>query len=95
MTNLAVDVVKHRGKRPKEPFDPGKLYASLYAACLSTGSPEGVAHQAATDTCQTVLIWLTNKPEITSADIRVQAARALHQFHPDAAYIYKHHKQLM
>jgi len=48
MSDLSVDVVKRQGKRPNEPFDPGKLYASIYAVCISTGSPDGLAHDAAT-----------------------------------------------
>ena len=95
MSDLSVDVVKRQGKRPNEPFDPGKLYASIYAVCISTGSPDGLAHDAATTTCNTVVAWCTNKPEITTTDIRIQAALALKAFHPDAAYLYKHHKTIM
>ena len=95
MSALAVDVVKRHGKRPSEKFDPGKLYASLYAACVSTASPDGVAHDAASSACDTVVVWCVNKPEITTTDIRARAARALEQFHPDAAYLYKNHKQIM
>ena len=95
MTALAVDVVKRQGKRPNEQFDPGKLYASLYAACISVGSPDGLAHDDATTACNAVIVWCTNKPEITTTDIRTQTARTLQQLHPDAAYLYKHHKKLM
>ena len=95
MNSLAVDVVKRQGKRPNEPFDPGKLYASSYAVCISTGSPDGLAHDAATTICNTVVAWCTNKPEITTTDIRIQAALALKPLHPDAAYLYKHHKTIM
>ena len=44
MNSLAVDVVKRQGKRSNEPFDPGKLYASIYAVCISTGSPRRRNH---------------------------------------------------
>ena len=67
MNKLAVDVVKRQGKRPNEAFDPGKLYASVYAVCISSGSPDGLAHDAATATCEAVIAWCSNKPEITSS----------------------------
>ncbi len=92
---LAVDVVKRGGKRPTEQFNRDKLHASIYAACLSVRSLDGLAHDTATKVCDIVVAWTDNKPEITSADIRRQASKALETFHPDAAYLYKHHKRIM
>ena len=87
----AIDVVKRSGKRPSEPFDTDKLHASIYASCLSVRSLDGLANDTAHKVCQIVTSWADNKPEITSSDIRRQAAKALEIFHPDAAYLYKHH----
>jgi transcriptional regulator NrdR family protein len=95
MSQLAVDVVKRNGKRAPERFDHNKLRRSIHAACLSVRSPEGQAAETAQKVCDAVLIWCTDKPEITSADIRHQASRTLKRFHPDAAYIYQHHKVIM
>ncbi len=92
---LAVDVVKRGGKRPNEAFDHSKLHASIYASCLSVRSLEGHADDTAKHVCNVVVSWIDNKPEVTSADIRRQAAKALETLHPDAAYLYKHHKQIM
>ena len=92
---LAVDVVKRRGQRKTEQFDPDKLHASVYAACLSVKSLDGLAHDTADRVCDAVILWTTNKTEVTSADIRRQAAKALETFHPDAAYLYQHHKVIM
>lgn len=92
--SLAVDVVKH-GKRPNEPFDPDKLHKSLYTTCLSIRSLDGVAHDTAQRTTNLVITWLQDKSEITTEDIRKQAAYHMKQFHADAAYIYQHHKQIM
>lgn len=92
---LAVDVVKRGGKRPTEKFNPDKLHSSLYATCLSVRSLDGHATDTATHVCNLVVAWADNKPEITSADIRRQAAKALETVHPDAAYLYKHHKQII
>lgn len=95
MSQLAVDVVKRRGKRTTEQFDFDKLYRSLRAACLSVKAPDGHAHDTATQACKVVVDWCGDKSEVTSADIRRQAAKALTRFHPEAAYIYEHHKVMM
>lgn len=91
---LAVDVVKH-GKRPTEPFSREKLHASLYAACLSVRSLDGLADDTARHVTNLVIAWAEDKPEITTADIRHQAARFMQPIHPDAAHLYKHHKLIM
>lgn len=91
---LAVDVVK-RGNRRSETFSHDKLHSSIYATCLSVRSLDGHATDTATHVCKLVVAWADNKPEITSADIRRQAASALEHVHPDAAYLYKHHKQII
>lgn len=95
MAGLAVDIVKRGGKRPTESFDPQKLHASVYAACLSVRSPEGHADETARRVCSLVISWCDNKPEVTSADIRRQAAKALTTFHPEAAYLYQHHRVIL
>ena len=92
---LVVDVVKRSGKRPPEQLNRDKLHASIYATCLSVRSLDGHAKDTADHVCNIVLSWTDNKPEITSADIRQQAARALEKVHPDASYLYKHHKQII
>jgi len=91
----AVDVVKRGGQRPTERFNRDKLHASVRAACLSVRSPEGHAHDTANSVCDVVIIWLQNKPEVTSSDLRRQATKALETFHPEAAYLYKHHRMIM
>lgn len=87
-----VDIIKRSGERPSESFDRKKLHASVLAACLSVRSPEGEAETIATNVCNTVDIWLTGKPEVTSSDLRRKATEALTSFHPEAAYLYKHHR---
>lgn len=89
-----IDVVK-RGKRGREPFDRTKLHASIVASCHSVRSPDAVAHQAAERVCDIVLLWAADKPEVTSADIRRHAGKALMPLHPDAAYIYQRYHIIM
>jgi transcriptional regulator NrdR family protein len=95
MSELAVDVVKRRGKRVTERFDPDKLYRSLLATCMSEYTPEGHAHDIAHKVSGLVVVWCSDKPEVTSTDIRLQAAKLLERLHPEAAYIYKHHRVMM
>ena len=88
----AVDIVKRGGKRPSEPFARPKLHASVMAACLSVRSPDGVADATAGAVCDAVIVWLEAKPEVTSADLRRKATETLQRHHPEAAYLYKHHR---
>ncbi len=90
-----IDVVKRGGKRPTERFDKDKLHASIQAACLSVRSPHGMAQSAADSVCQTVIVWCSKKPEITSDDLRRVAADHLQIIHPEAAYLYKHHRLVL
>lgn len=89
-----VDVIK-RGKRPPEEFNPDKLHRSIVAACLSVRTPEGQAKEIAQTVTLGVMNWCETKQVITSSDIRRQASKILQQFHPDAAYLYEQHKNLL
>ena len=93
--SLAIDIVKRGGARPSESFNRDKLHASIRAACLSVRSPEGEAEIVAGKVCDVLVIWLGTKPEVTSNDLRRKATSALERFHPEAAYLYKHHRLVM
>lgn len=90
-----IDVVKHRGKRATERFSRDKLHASVLAACLSVRSPQGMADSAADSVCMVVIKWCNDRPEVTSDDLRRVAADHLHRIHPEAAYLYKHHRLVL
>ena len=92
MNGKAIDIIKRGGQRPTESFQRSKLHASVRAACLSVRSPDGVAENTADNVCDAVIIWLDTKPEVTSADIRRVASTTLERHHPEAAYLYKHHR---
>ncbi len=83
-------IVKRHGHT--EAFDERKLYASVFSACQSVREPEGSAELIADKVANDVKQWLTTKHEVTSNDIRTIAAKHLQSYHPDAAYIYKHHR---
>lgn len=92
---MRVASIVKRGARHHEPYDERKLYASIYASCLAVRCPVGSAEITAERVCQLVAVWLAKKHEVTAADIRRIAASHLAIYHPDAAYLYKHHRLTM
>jgi transcriptional regulator NrdR family protein len=89
------DIIKREGKRPSEQFQADKLHSSIRAACLSVRSPEGEAETIARNVSSAVIEWLATKPEVTSNDLRRKATEVLESFHPEAAYLYKHHRLII
>ncbi len=85
-------IVKRAGHA--QPYDRRKLYASIYSAALSVHEPVGVAELLAETVVQSFEQWLGNRHEVTSLDIRRVAADALAQHNADAAYIYRHHRNI-
>lgn len=92
---LAIDVVKRSGRRPTESFDREKLLRSVMAACRSVRTPDGEAESTAHNVTHAVVLWLENKPTVTSHDLRRMASAHLERYHPDAAYIYQHHRIIL
>ena len=90
--SLAVDVIKHGGKRESEQFMRKKLHASIVCACLSARTPEGQAEIIADKVCLLVTDWLQQHPEVTSQDIRLACAKHLRMQHPEAAYLYEQYR---
>lgn len=83
-------IVKRSGK--SEDFDERKLYASIYASCLGVHEPVGAAELVADSVCVDMKEWIKPKSEVSSADIRVNAAKYLHQLNEHAAFLYAHHR---
>jgi hypothetical protein len=83
-------IVKRAGH--SEEYDSHKLYASIYAACLSVREPVGSAEIISREVVDLVEKWLTRKHLVTANDIRRQAAKHLQVINPDAAYQYLHHR---
>lgn len=90
--DLKTDVIKSDGKRPSENFSKEKLRASILSACLSVRTPVGQAEATAHAVADSVIAWLSTKPEVTSQDLRRIAAKQLYPHNPDAAYIYEQHR---
>ncbi len=85
-------IVKRAGHT--EPYDERKLYASVYAACLSVREEEQTAEMIADRVSKEIGSWLDNKHEVTSHDIRSHAAVHLAHYNDDAAWILKHHRNI-
>lgn len=92
MSHHPTDIIKARGKRITEPFSHDKLHHSLKLALLSERSHEGEADITAEKVCSAVMMWLEERPEVTSADLRRIASKHLHRYNPGAAYIYEHYR---
>ncbi len=93
--SVTIDIVKRREQRPSEGFKREKLHASVSAACLCVRTPEGQADLTASTVCEAVIAWLKTKPEVTSDDLRRKAAGAIMVLHPEAAYLYQHHRRVL
>jgi len=91
----STEIIKQQGRRQTETFQRHKLHNSIRAACLSVRSPEGEAETTAKNVCDAVINWLEGKNEVTSSDLRRKATEALEAFHPEAAYLYKHHRLII
>lgn len=90
-----VKVVKQAGARQSEAFDPDKLAGSIIAACHSVSLPDGVAHDTAKHVVRALTLWLGNKQEVTSDDIRRVATETLAIVSPEAGYIYQHQHTIL
>ncbi len=92
---MSANIIKRRGARNSEQFEPAKLHASVLAACLSVRSPEGEAETTARNVVKAVINWLELKAEVTSNDLRRVAGYHLQKYHPEAAYLYEQHTSII
>lgn len=92
MAEGGAHIVKRGGRRQSEPFDKTKLHKSIVSACLSAGASHGQAETTAHRVVEEVIVWLEQRPEVTSHDIRQVAGKHLGRYHHDAAYLYEQHR---
>ncbi len=85
-------IIKRRGH--KEEFDERKLYASIYAACLSSHVKHEEAESIANLVCREIKKWLTNKEEVTSDEIFKQAGAELKHLNKEASFMYLTHRDI-
>lgn len=75
------------------PYHRPTLAKSIEKTCLKAFGYSGEAKLTSAKVCEEVEAWLEDKVEVTSGDIRRQAAAALHKYNPRAAYLYLPCKQ--
>ena len=85
-------IVKRKGHT--EEYNPQKLYASVYAACLSAGESEEKAEEAAEAVTGQLTPWIREQEEVSSGAIARQAMAALAKRSPKAAFLYENHRDL-
>ena len=87
-------VIKRADREPEQ-FSVDKLRASIVGTCLAVRVPSGEAKTNAKKVCEDMASWLDSKTEVTTTDIRHQAAKALIKYNPDAAYYYAEQKKII
>lgn len=85
-------IVKRAGHREK--YESRKVYASVYAACLTVRVHPGEAELIADKVTKELNAWATEKNEMTSSEIFQQIVFCLQKYNSDAAYMYKTHRDL-
>ncbi len=85
-------IIKRQGH--KEKFDERKVYASCYAACLSTHMERTEAEMVCERVCKDMKQWITKKKEVTSDDLFKQITRAIRNYSHKAAFMYETHRDI-
>ncbi len=88
--------MKHTVKRKghKEPFDPRKIYASVYSSCVALRMTEDEAELIAQKVESDIKETVKDAEEVTAHTIHKLVVESLKKYHPDAAYLYENHKDI-
>ncbi len=92
MKNINEHLVKRAGHL--ERFDERKVYASCYAACLSSHIPHNEAEKICNNVCREIKKWIKNKNKVTSNQIFKEVASKIKKFNKEAAYMYFTHRDI-
>lgn len=85
-------IVKRRGH--KEPFDPRKVYASVYAACRNAHLTEIESEKIAEAVSAAIQEWISDKSKVASDEIFQEIIKVLKELEPDAAFLYETHRDI-
>ncbi len=88
--------MKHLVKRKghTEIFDDRKIYASVYAACLSLRMTQEEGELIAEMVTSEVADVVKDFHEVDAHTIHKHVVVSLNKFNPDAAYLYDTHKDI-
>ncbi len=85
-------IVKRKGHT--EEFDERKVYASCYAACLSSHVPHMEAEKICEKVAKEVKAWVRKKISVTSDKIFKKTTAAMKKHNEDAAFMYETHRDI-
>lgn len=82
-------IVKRKGHT--EEFDERKVYASCYAACLSSHVPHIEAEKICEKVAKEIKSWARKNKAVNSKDIFGKVIAAMKKHNKDAAFMYETH----
>lgn len=85
-------IIKRKGH--KQEFDERKLYASIYAACLSCHTEVEDAENIANLIAKKVKKWIEKKEQVGSDELFKQVSEELMSLNKDAAFMYTTHRDI-
>ena len=84
-----MNVVKRKGHIEK--FDERKVYASCYAACMTSGLHENGCEIISSKVSSEIKKWVIEKKRVTSKQIFKKVVSHLKKAHKPAAFMYETH----
>ncbi len=85
-------IVKRKGR--KERYDERKVYASVYAACLSLRMQDAEAELIAGSVAKEVTKEFASVHEVSAHSIHKFVAENLEKYNKDVAYMYDTHRDI-
>jgi transcriptional regulator NrdR family protein len=85
-------IVKRKGHG--EYFDARKIYASVFSACMTLRMHDSEAELLADMVSHEVEEQVKKLDHVTSQILHKMVSDALEKYHPDAAYMYQHHRDI-
>ena len=85
-------LVKRRGH--VHVFDERKVYASCYAACLSSHVEHSEAEKICGKVCKDIKKWIKPKKQVTSSHIFKEVGKLMKKYNKDAAFMYLTHRDI-
>lgn len=86
-------IVKRKGH--SEYFDSKKIYASVYAACMTLRMHGSEAELIAEMVSHEIEEQMKDKNQITTHELHKMVAENIEKYHPDAAYMYESHREIV
>ncbi|MBI2667401.1 hypothetical protein HYX17_01365 [Candidatus Woesearchaeota archaeon] len=85
-------IVKRKGH--KEMFDERKIYASCYAASISSHLSKKEAEIICEKISKDIKAWIKTKKDVTSTQIFKQVIKLMKSYDKNAAFMYETHRDV-